>query len=75
MGCLAEANAESRITRADRRVQRTKMTRGSALRQSGCSHLRASLAAEGARIPLAENGGGFIGREVAATVISILQKE
>jgi acetyl-CoA acetyltransferase len=30
---------------------------------------------EGARIALAENGGGFIGNDVAAIVISVLQKE
>jgi len=30
---------------------------------------------EGARVALAENGGGYIGRDVAAIVISILQKE
>lgn len=30
---------------------------------------------EGARIALAENGGGYIGRDVAAIVISVLEKE
>jgi len=30
---------------------------------------------EGARTALAENGGGFIGTDVAAIVVSVLQKE